>query len=168
MWDAIDLENGTLEVKRTLARIKGAMVLQEQPKTDASRRTVQLPRQVVELLREHQEQQLKDGRGCSTPGFEGLVFTSRSSHPLSPEGCYQTWKYIICKKAGVVPMTVHDIRHLSITKMVQETSADPATVSRKAGHTDVRFTMGVYTHQNAAIERQGTQELADLFDALEG
>ncbi len=56
-WDDIDLEVGTLQVRRTLTTAKGGPVLSA-PKTKGSRRTVKLSQTALEALRSHLERQL--------------------------------------------------------------------------------------------------------------
>jgi integrase len=48
-WEDVDLRDGVVRVRRTLARHKGRLVLGE-PKTKKSRRTVQLTQAAVEAL----------------------------------------------------------------------------------------------------------------------
>jgi len=56
-WGDIDLEVGTLQVRRTLTTAKGGPVLSA-PKTKGSRRTVKLSQTALEALRSHLERQL--------------------------------------------------------------------------------------------------------------
>ena len=57
-WDDIDLEVGTLRVRRTLTTAKGGPV-HSAPKTKGSRRTVRLSQMALEALRGHLERQLE-------------------------------------------------------------------------------------------------------------
>jgi integrase len=56
-WDDVDLEVGTLQVRRTLTTAKGGPALSA-PKTKGSRRTVKLSQMALEALRSHLERQL--------------------------------------------------------------------------------------------------------------
>ena len=58
-WDDVDLEAGTLQVRRTLTTAKGGPVLRA-PKTKSSRRTVKLSQTALEALRSHLERQLRE------------------------------------------------------------------------------------------------------------
>jgi integrase len=49
-WSDVDLDNGTLSVRRGLHRVSGQGLVYEEPKADRSRRTVALPAQLVEAL----------------------------------------------------------------------------------------------------------------------
>jgi integrase len=66
-WDDIDLEVGTLQVRRTLTTAKGGPVLST-PKTKGSRRTVRLSQMALEALRSHLERQLGE-----IPGRRSVV-----------------------------------------------------------------------------------------------
>src|SRR3712207_6400692 len=82
-WDDIDLEVGTLQVRRTLTTAKGGPVLSA-PKTKGSRRTVRLSQMALEALRSHLERQLEEIDQAGGLWREnGLIFPSESGSPLS-------------------------------------------------------------------------------------
>jgi integrase len=58
-WEDVDLEDGTLRVRRTLATAKDGPQLTA-PKTKGSRRTVRLTQSATEALRSHLERQLRE------------------------------------------------------------------------------------------------------------
>src|SRR5207247_1972194 len=58
-WDDVDLEAGTLAVRRSLQRIDGESCFVE-TKTAKSRRTVALPRFAIAALKEHRRRQLEE------------------------------------------------------------------------------------------------------------
>ena len=55
-WEAVDLDQGRLWVRQTLAWVDGRRRIQP-PKTRASRRVIPLPDVVVTALREHRKHQ---------------------------------------------------------------------------------------------------------------
>lgn len=56
-WDDVDLEDGSLQVRRTLAITKNGSVFTT-PKTSGSRRSVKLTSKAIEALRNHLERQI--------------------------------------------------------------------------------------------------------------
>jgi integrase len=56
-WDDVDLDDGSLQVRRTLAITKNGSVFTS-PKTSGSRRSVKLTQRATEALRSHLERQL--------------------------------------------------------------------------------------------------------------
>jgi integrase len=87
-WDDIDLEVGTLQVRRTLTTAKGGPILSA-PKTKGSRRTVRLSQTALEALRGHLESQLGEKTRPAVCGARTASFSrrKRGSHltvALSP------------------------------------------------------------------------------------
>ena len=81
-WDDIDLEVGTLQVRRTLTTAKGGPVLSAS-KTKGSRRTVRLSQTALEALRSHLERQLEEiDQAGGLWSENGLIFASESGSPL--------------------------------------------------------------------------------------
>ena len=74
-WDEIDLEVGTLQVRRTLTTARGGPVLSA-PKTRGSRRTLKLSRKALEALSSHLERQL--GEILTGPAVCGARMASYS------------------------------------------------------------------------------------------
>jgi integrase len=58
-WDDVDLDTGTLQVRRSLTTAKGGPVLSA-PKTKGSRRSVKLSQTALEALISHLERQLRE------------------------------------------------------------------------------------------------------------
>ena len=73
-WEDVDLEDGTLQVRRTLATTKGAPQLSS-PKTKGSRRTVRLTQSTVNALRSHLERQLEEMIGRAPCGGRTVLYS---------------------------------------------------------------------------------------------
>jgi integrase len=81
-WDDVDLDTGTLRVRRTLTTVKGGPQLAA-PKTKGSRRTVRLTQSAIKAFRSHPKRQLDEiDRVGSLWRENGLVFTSEVGDPL--------------------------------------------------------------------------------------
>ncbi|MBB5154027.1 site-specific integrase [Saccharopolyspora phatthalungensis] len=72
--DALDLDNGTLRVIRTVVEVGGHTSFKPFPKSSAGRRTVPLPSWLVEIIREHVR--------AWPPSEQGPVFTNTVGKPL--------------------------------------------------------------------------------------
>ena len=83
-WEDVNLEEGTLQVRRTLTTAKGGPVLST-PKTKGSRRSVKLTQSAVEALRRHLQQQLGEIRyGGLLVAGERPYIRLGSGRPLGP------------------------------------------------------------------------------------
>ncbi len=84
-------------------------------KSQAGRRVIGLPAELVQLLREHrsaQDVQRVNARQLWQEG--GWVFTSAVGKPLSLNSDYREWKALL-KAAGVPDGRLHDARHTAAT-----------------------------------------------------
>ena len=78
-WDAIDLDAGTITIRRAVIQVRNTPVLREQPKTNAGWRIIGLSAGVVDLLRAQK-------RMCSKPRWPGARATSANRFSVSPVG----------------------------------------------------------------------------------
>ena len=107
-----------------------------QPKTRASRRTVGLPRFVVEELAAH----LAD---LADP--ESFVFTAPQGGPLRVTGFRaRVWRPAT-RTAGLDGLRIHDLRHTAVVRWIAA-GANPKEVAARAGHASVSFTLDRYGH----------------------
>lgn len=127
------------------------------PKTDRSRRTVQLSTVAVATLRRHRlrqaEQRLQVG---SLWQDHGLVFTTMLGRPLDGNNLRTRSFARLLKRAGLPPMRFHALRHAAATLLMVE-GVPVKVVSEMLGHSDVATTLRIYSHvlptmQDAAAE----------------
>jgi integrase len=138
-WGDVDLTNCSLRVRRGRLRPKyahgcgnqacgrkpGYCPTRQQTRADtndtksrAGRRTIGLPPEVVELLRQHQAEQLAEREKAGNLWLDGgWVFTTPTGRPLNPNSDYREWKQII-QEAGIRDGRLHDARHTAATVLL--------------------------------------------------
>jgi len=158
-WEAVDLDEGRLWVRQTLAWVEGRPRVQ-QPKTRASRRVIPLPDVVISALREHRKRQ-DDERADAGDRWtdSGFVFTTKLGGPMSPYALTKYW-HSVRAKAGVATLRFHDLRHTAVSLLLA-LGVPPHVVREIAGHSDIKVTMMVYAHgrldeKAAALTQLGT------------
>lgn len=158
-WDAVDLDEGRLWVRQTLAWVDGRQRIQP-PKTRASRRLIPLPGVVEAALRAHRQRQ--DGEQAAAGerwSDSGFVFTTRRGEPMSPYSLTNYW-HDLRARAGVPTLRFHDLRHTAVS-LLPALGVPPHVVREIAGHSDIKVTMTVYAHgrldeKAAALTQLGT------------
>ncbi len=110
-WSDVDLERGTVQVRRALVRHNGSWSFEE-PKTKKSRRTITLPAPLLRKLIIHKRKQsecrLKIGSEWQN---HDLVFCGETGTPLSiPNLTYRYFRPILIK-AGLPQIRLYDLRH---------------------------------------------------------
>lgn len=68
----------------------------------------------------------------------------------------------ICKKSGVKPIRVHDLRH-SHASLLIELGFTPLAISERLGHEKVQTTLNTYSHLYPNKDNMIANKLNDLY-----
>jgi integrase len=108
-----------------------------------SKLTLQCPRELLPLLRAHQEQQLLERALTDDWEDHDLVFCQDNGRPISRTEDWREWKAVL-KKAGVRDGRLHDARHTAATLLIEQ-GVHIRVVQEILGHARVTTTER-YTH----------------------
>lgn len=165
-WDAVDLVEGKLEIRGTLARVAGELVVTS-PKTKKSRRTIALDSRLVDLLAQHKDaQEAEAERAANLWAGSGYVFTTEFGRPVDPRDFFRSMQ-TAAKRAKVAGVGIHTLRH-SMASAAMANGANIKDVSEILGHSSVSITGDVYLHVTADSKRATLAQVADLFSAQMG
>lgn len=159
-WSDVDHDAGTIDVRRTLSYVGGKVEFLP-PKTDHSRRTVELSAATVGLLTAHRvaqtEHRLRIG---SIWQDNGLVFPSLIGTPWLPRPFYRGYRPIVDGSGISHPETVnwHTLRHTAASQWLRH-GVDVFSVSRRLGHASASFTMDTYAHLLKGQQREAAEAL---------
>jgi integrase len=143
-WEDVDLDSSTVRVQRTLTRNGTGYVLGE-PKTKKSRRTIRLSQGAAEALRSHRERQLEEKRAANRYEDSGLVFAGIGGGLVNPSNLRQRSFTPLLERAGLPPITFHDLRHTCASLLFQR-NVHPKFVQELLGHASVAITLDTYSH----------------------
>ncbi|CAL9529797.1 site-specific integrase [Streptomyces sp. enrichment culture] len=132
-------------------------------KTRKSRRTIALPKQVVDVLEEHMrwQKQERASRGMEWSPT-GRVFTTRSGEPLDAANVRRDFKAIV-KKAGLKPeWTPRELRH-SFVSLLSDHGIPLERIALLVGHSSQATTEAVYRKQLRPVITQGAEAMDDIF-----
>lgn len=161
-WDDIDFTSSTLRVRRALQRIDGKLQLVE-PKTERSRRTVDIPSPTLAGLIAHRDRQAFERAFADDAWQEwGLVFTTAKGTPLDGTGVTKRLQRILAE-AGLPRQRFHDLRHCCASLLLAQ-AVPPRVVMEILGHSQISLTMDTYSHVMPTARR----EAADLMGAILG
>lgn len=160
-WDCVDLEAGTLKVRKTLGRVGGRLISTE-PKTQRARRTVPLSPPVVALLKKHRAvQSVERMKAANLWEENGLVFCTERGTPVDPRNLSRVFE-IAASAAGVTGATVHTLRHSAATAWL-ERGVHIKAVSDLLGHSSIAITGDIYGHTSDDTAKTAIELLsADL------
>lgn len=149
-WQDLDLEEGTLQVRRILTRIPsklpGTGFEEAEPKTDKGRRRITLPSFAVEALKQHRLRQLeaKLKAGQAWQDHDYVFCTSIGTHLNPTRDVLDVLKSLL-DKAGLPDIRFHDLRHSSAT-MLLGMKVHPKIVQEILGHSQIAITLDIYSH----------------------
>jgi integrase len=142
----VDLDNGTLTVRRTLMRVRACVPQVGDPKSATSRRTISLPEEAITALRAHRARQNEERLAAGQNWADyGLVFSTHVGTPLLQRNVIRDFKAALAR-AGL-PRTIrfHDLRHAHATLMLR--AGVPLKVaSGRLGHGSIGITADLYQH----------------------
>jgi len=113
-----------------------------EPKTKASRRTVELPDELVSAL--------KRWRLRCPKGEHDLVCPNAKGGPMQSSDLLRTGLHPALRRAGIRQVRFHDLRHAFASNLLAG-GVDVVTVSKALGHANVHITLVTYAH---AIPKQ--------------
>lgn len=140
-WEDIDLDAGTLQVKR--ARSGGEI---REPKTPKSRRRIDLAPSAREALKAHRKRQLEERMERAGLWEDNdLVFPSNVGTHLDQRNLSRAFKAAL-RRAGL-PETfrLYDLRHTCATLLLSR-NVHPKYVQELLGHASIALTLDTYSH----------------------
>ena len=147
-WDAIDLERRSFTVTHTLQFVDGEPQMLR-PKTQYSRRNIDLSDATVQLLREHRDAQnaQRDTAGIEWEDHD-LVFPDQRGRHQRRGAFYRGFRKLVDGSGITDPETVNfqSLRHTAATLWLLEPGGSLFVVSRRLGHASAAFTQDVFGH----------------------
>jgi integrase len=163
-WSDVDLAGGQLRVRRNLQRIKRELIFGT-PKTARSIRTVSLPKRCVEALHAHRAKQDEERKVAGAkwkpldhqPG--GLIFTTSTGRATDPRSLNRMLT-ILCTKANVRRVRVHDLRHTCASLLLAQ-GVDARIIMETLGHSTITMTLDTYAHVMQTTLRAAADRMDD-------
>lgn len=154
-WDCVHFESEMITVNKTLVYLPNdgkAIYEFHKPKTEAGKRKIPMTPLVKEvLLKQKKWREKVNDRFDPVPGFEDLVFTSKTNHVLNETNIRTSINYMITKinreypEINFKPFTFHCLRHTFATECIAR-GMKPKVLQKILGHQSLQMTMDLYCH----------------------
>ena len=144
-WDDVDLEGGTLMVRRTLSLTEEHGHIFEAPKNSRGR-AVKLTRVAARALKDHLGRQLGEIDALGGDYRDGgLVFPSERGQPMRQHTLTRGSFEKLLQKARLPRIRFHDLRHTCATLLLGK-GVHPKLVQELLGHATISITLDTYSH----------------------
>lgn len=156
-WTDFDFKNMSMTVNSTVQRIAvqdhltKTILLEAEPKSDSSRRTIPLTAEIIKLL---------------TRLTENQPYVFGGSKPLEPRTMQYRYKKLL-KEVDVDDRNFHILRHTFATNCI-ENGMDVKVLSEILGHSDVKITLNRYVHPTLESKRRQIGLLPDFYGQIFG
>jgi len=151
-WADIDVQRGSLQVRRTVDFIAKHGYVETEPKTASGKRQIALPPFVVEMLKSHRIQQLEQRLKVGEAWQESdLVFTGLEGGYLNPRYLVKLFSRLLTE-AGLPHIRFHDLRHSAATLLLSM-GVEMKVIREILGHSNIGMTADVYSHVSLAMQK---------------
>ena len=157
-WHEVDLDKETLQVRSQLKR--GGVL--GSPKTDSSRRQLNLPAIAIEALRRQRTRQFQERFEAGAIWSESdLVFTNSVGNAINPANLRNRSFIPLLNRARLPIIRFHDLRHSTATLLLS-LECNPKVVQELLGHSQIGVTMDVYSHALPTMQKDAMSALNRL------
>jgi len=159
-WSDLDWNKSVLFVQRQLQQIEGQGYVLVPPKTKAGRRHIKVGSGTLKQLEAHQNRQAVVKAAAGERWQENdLIFPTTIGTLLDYKRVTGEFKRIL-KRAGLPDIRFHDLRHTSISSLL-ELGMPINTVQRRAGHTKASTTVDIYGHASARSQEDAAEKIEE-------
>ncbi len=132
-------------------------------KTRKSRRTLELPSQAAQALREHRTRQLQERLAAGQLWQDhGLVFATQVGSPLDAADVRRSFRDITSKAGLGTEWTPRELRH-SFVSIMSDNDVHLEVIADLAGHASTSVTEKVYRHQLKPVITRGAETMNVIF-----
>jgi integrase len=157
-WSDIDFDAGTISIERSRVQAGAGNVVENDPKTLSSCRTLPLDDGLAAVLRRasarYAEERLSLGVAHADSGY---VAVDEIGEPYTPDTLTRMW-HRLAQSAGVRPIRLHDARH-SCGTALHLRGVPLAVIAKWLGHADASVTARIYAHSQDDALRSAAQTL---------
>ena len=158
-WSDINFDKQCLSVKRSIYKPKGEKSIEKEPKSHSSFRTIAIPNQLCETLKEYKKSQEQYSLSLATWQNIDYIFTDDSGSVMNPQTPTKQFSHFL-DRHNIRHLKFHCLRHTSATILLSS-GCDIKTVSARLGHSSIDTT-NIYIHVLESVDRQAATTFENL------
>ena len=153
VWDDIDVENGVINISKTIQRIyvieggeKHTEVIIDTPKSKNSIREIPIAKDLLRMI--------KPFKKVVNGNFYVLTNSDQPTEPRT----YRNYYKRLMEQLNMPKLKFHGLRHSFATRCI-ESKCDYKTVSVLLGHSNISTTLNLYVHPNMEQKKKCVEQM---------
>lgn len=160
-WAKVDFKGQTIRIDNNLLYAADIGIYEDTPKTATSVRTIRLPAETMQLLREWKlEQTAQRIASGDRWTYTDFLFTQENGTPMHPDSLTD-WLAKFSQRRGLPHINPHAFRH-TMASLLYFNGVDSITISKRLGHAKVSTTTDVYSHIIKEADERAADCLGDI------
>lgn len=159
-WSDLDFDNQTLDISKSLTKVKGGYEIST-TKTFSSNRNISLDDETIAILKKWKLEQAKALMKNGFRNDQNLIFSSwkgkLTNHPNMNGRSRRIAKY-----ANLPCIGLHGFRHTHAT-LLFESGVSAKEIQHRLGHSDISMTLNTYTHITERTEKKAINTMIEHF-----
>lgn len=154
-WSDIDFKKRKISISHNLDYAnKHDWERKNKLKTEKSKRVISIDDTTIDVLKDWKKRQQEFSNE-----FEFVL-----SYDLTPNDAHFVRDMLTrySKRAGVRRIQAKALRHSHASLLINEYNVTPLLIQKRLGHTDIRTTLGIYSHLYPNADEEITSQLKDL------
>lgn len=156
-WEDVDFRERVIHVRQASCQRRVGAPQFRQPKTEKSRRSIDVSSTVTKVLREHRTEQLcwRLKAGSAWQDYN-LVCSLEDGRPVNPPSLSSSFRTVAARLG--MSISFHGLRHTHASLLLK--AGVPAkVVSERLGHSGIGLTMDTYSHVMPGMQRDAAERL---------
>ncbi len=164
-WSDVDWKKGLINVQRQLQRVGNKGLEFVPPKTKSGKRQIKLGQGMLDRLAAHRQRQdiERKAQGENWQEYD-MIFPSSIGTPMDCHRILDQFKEIL-HKAGLPDMRFHDLRHTSLS-LLMDIGVSVTTVQQRAGHSKASVTTDIYGHSMGRSQDLAAIQIEELITPI--
>ncbi len=162
-WDNIDFNENTITIEKITVRNNGKVVLKN-PKTESSTRTISVPKEIIQILKDHKKNQLELKLKGKIKNSMNLLFFDKNEKPIAQDVISKKFNSFL-KENNLEHIRFHDLRHSHVTLLINS-KVPIKVISERVGHSNVNTTLNIYAHALKEMDSEASDKISEILFKL--
>ena len=160
-YSDFDYDKCKLSINKARVCVKGNVV-EKQPKTRTSKATIDVPTEIIDLIKEYRKNYLKNKLQYGAMFHDDdWVFCNNDGTPLYPQTLYHRYVRFIHSHKELRYLKFHSMRHTYATLLINN-NASITTVRDLMRHSQTTTTLNIYSHSYSQKRQHEVDKLSDM------